>query len=101
MDVPWIIIKGISDYADCRKSGTDRWRSFASLMAASLTAHVLSDPVVFQDWHHYNETGEYYNKLPVTGIFHLFLHLTLHQYIVLQIKLQFSGLRLTKSSLNH
>ena len=62
-------------------------------MAASVTTHVLSDPVVFQDWPHYNETGEYYNKLPVTGIFHLFLHLTLHQYIVLQIKLQFSGLR--------
>ena len=56
-------------------------------MAASLTAHILNDPVVFQDWHHYNETGEYYNKLPVTGIFHLFLHLTVHQYIVLQIKL--------------
>ena len=80
-------------------------------MAASLTAHILSDPVVFQDWPHYNEKGEYYNKLPVTGIFHLFLHLTLHQYIVPQIKLQFSGLHhfqrisplkiLTKSSLNH
>ena len=62
-------------------------------MAASLTAHILSDPVVFQDWAHYNDTGEYYNELPVTGIFHLFLHLTLHQYMVLQIKLQFSGLR--------
>ena len=75
LDVPWIIIKGISDYADCRKSGTDRWRSFASLMAASLTAHVLSDPVVFQDWPHYKETREYYNDLLVTGIFHLFLQL--------------------------
>ena len=62
-------------------------------MAASLTAHILSDPVVFQDWPHYNDTGEYYNELPVTEIFHLFLHLTLHQYMVLQIKLQFSDLR--------
>ena len=44
-------------------------------MAASLTAHVLTDPVVFQDWPHYKETREYYNKLPVTGIFHLFLQL--------------------------
>ena len=42
-------------------------------MAASLTAHVLSDPVVFQDWPHYKETREYYNDLLVTGIFHLFL----------------------------
>ena len=42
-------------------------------MAASLTAHVLSDPIVFQDWPHYKETREYYNDLLVTGIFHLFL----------------------------
>ena len=72
LDVPWIIIKGISDYVDCRKSDTDRWRSFASLMAVSLTAHILSDPVVFQDWPHFKETREYYKKLPVTGIFHFF-----------------------------
>ena len=78
MNVPWIIIKGISDYADCRKSGTDRWRSFASLMAASLTAHVLSDPVVFQDWPHYKETREYYNDLLVTGIFHLLYFASLY-----------------------
>ena len=75
LDFPWIIIKGISDYADCRKSGSDRWRSFASLMAASLTAHVLSDPVVFQDWPHYKETREYYNDLLVSGIFHSSLQL--------------------------
>ena len=62
-------------------------------MAASLTAHILSDPVVFQDWPHFKETREYYKKLPVTGIFHFFTPLTLHQYIVLQIKLQFSSLR--------
>ena len=48
-------------------------------MAASLTAHILSDPVVFQDWPHYNEKGEYYNKLPFTGIFHLFLPINLTQ----------------------
>ena len=42
-------------------------------MAASLTVHILSDPMVFRDWPHYTETSEYYNKLPATGICHLFL----------------------------
>ena len=70
-DIPWIIIKGISEYKDGRKSGTDCWKKFASLMAASLTVHILSDPEVFRDWPHYTETSEYYNKLPATGICHL------------------------------
>ena len=74
LDIPWFIIKGISDYKDGRKSGTDCWKKFASLMAASLTVHILSDPMVFRDWPHYTETSEYYNKLPATGICHLFLH---------------------------
>ena len=73
LDIPWIIIKGISDYKDGRKSGTDCWKKFASLMAASLTVHILSDPMVFRNWPHYTEKSEYYNKLPATGICHLFL----------------------------
>ena len=73
LDIPWIIIKGISDYTDGKKSGEDCWKKFASLMAASLTVHILSDPMVFRDWPHYTETSEYYNKLPATGICHLFL----------------------------
>ena len=64
LDIPWFIIKGISDYKDGRKSGTDCWKKFASLMAASLTVHILSDPEVFRGWPHYTETSEYYNKLP-------------------------------------
>ena len=72
LDIPWIIIKGISDYKDGRKSGTDCWKTFASLMAASLTVHILSNPMVFRDWPHYTETSEYYNKLPATGGCHLF-----------------------------
>ena len=33
-------------------------------MAASLTIHILSDPMVFRDWPQYTETSKYYNKLP-------------------------------------
>ena len=70
-------------------------------MAASLTAHILSDPVVFQDWPHYNEKGEYYNKLPFTGIFHLFLPINLTQFSGLRHFQWISPLKiLTKSSLN-
>ena len=58
MDIEWIVIKGISDYADGTKSETDSWKQFASLMAASLTAHILSDTIVFQDWHHYGSASE-------------------------------------------
>ena len=72
LDIPWIIIKGISDYKDGRKSGTDCWKKFASLMAASLTVHILSDRMVFRDWPHYTETNKYYNKLSATGRCHLF-----------------------------
>ena len=47
----WVVIKGVSDFADGRKC--DLWESFASVMAASLTAHVLSDPTAFEDWNRY------------------------------------------------
>ena len=47
------MIKGVSDYADENKSKTDSWRRFASLMAASLTAEILSDLIVFENWPHY------------------------------------------------
>ena len=53
LDIEWIIIKGISEYADSSSPPADSWRRFASVMAASLTAHMLKDPIVFQAWRHY------------------------------------------------
>ena len=53
LEIEWIIIKAISEYADGNNSETDSWRQFASVMAASLTADILSDPIVFQSWPHY------------------------------------------------
>ena len=54
LDVEWVVIKGVSDFADGRKSKTDAWRPFASTMAASLTAHfLLSNSFVFKAWPHY------------------------------------------------
>ena len=34
-------------------------------MAASLTAHILSNPVTFKDWPHHQNTGEYW--IPAEG----------------------------------
>ena len=58
-DIPWIVIKGISDYAVGSKSKETSWRLFASLMAASLTAHILSNTIPFLDWPHFQGTSKY------------------------------------------
>ena len=52
-DIEWIMIKGISEYADGSSVSSDAWRRFASVMAASLTVNMLSEPIVFQTWPHY------------------------------------------------
>ena len=54
LNVEWIIIKGVSDFADGTKSETNAWRPFASLMAASFVAHILSNPITFEELPHYN-----------------------------------------------
>ena len=59
LDIEWIVIKGISDYAGGSKSMETSWRPFASLMAASVTAHVLSDAIIFEDWPHFKSTSKY------------------------------------------
>ncbi|XP_022804748.1 uncharacterized protein LOC111341968, partial [Stylophora pistillata] len=54
LGIEWLLVKGIADFAD----GTDTrssWKRFASVMAASVVFHLLSDPNVFKDWPHYKE----------------------------------------------
>ncbi len=46
-------MKGISDYADGTKDDTVAWKTYASVMAASVVAHVLSNPLNFKNWPHY------------------------------------------------
>lgn len=53
LKVEWVIIKGISDYADGTASSTEHWKPFASAMAASVVSYMLRVPVVFDDWPHY------------------------------------------------
>ena len=49
----WVVIKGVSDFADGTKSASDAWKPFASVMAASLTVHILSDLSAFESLSHY------------------------------------------------
>ena len=51
----WVVIKGIKDYhADGSQSSSDETGTFAYVMAASVVANILSDPVIFEKWPHYN-----------------------------------------------
>jgi len=36
---------------------SDNWSPFASVMAASVVAKLLKNPVVFKEWPHYKGTG--------------------------------------------
>ena len=51
--IEWLIVKGIADYADGSELSQESWRSFASVMAASVMSHILSNPAVFSSWPHY------------------------------------------------
>ena len=55
LKMEWVIIKGISDYADGTASSTEHWKPFASVMAASVVNNMLRVPVVFDDWPHYRK----------------------------------------------
>ena len=51
--IEWLIVKGIADYADGSQLASESWSSCASVMAASLVAHMLNEPCVFHSWPHY------------------------------------------------
>ena len=52
------MIKGISGYADSSASLTEDWIPFASAMAASLVNKMLSEPMVFEKWPHYQSSRD-------------------------------------------
>ena len=53
LQIEWVVVKGISDYADGTKDSTKDWKPYSSVMAASLVAHVLRKPSIFKDWPRY------------------------------------------------
>lgn len=48
-------MKGIKDHINGVQSSRDTWEVFASVMAASVVANILHDPMIFKDWCHYGE----------------------------------------------
>ncbi|CAH3170735.1 unnamed protein product, partial [Porites lobata] len=56
--IEWLIVKGIADYADGSQLASESWSSCASVMAASLVAHILNDPCVFHSWPHYQDLSQ-------------------------------------------
>ena len=53
LKMEWVVVKGISGYADGTGGITDEWKTFASVMAASVVENMLSDSAVFQSWPHF------------------------------------------------
>ena len=49
----WVVVKGIKDFADEMQSSSKKWKEIACVMAASVVANILNDPVIFQDWPHF------------------------------------------------
>ena len=45
----WLIVKGIEGFKNDSQSSNNKWKEFASLMAASLVDNFLNDPYIFQD----------------------------------------------------
>ena len=55
LKMEWILIKGIKDYVNGDQPSSDEWGVFASVMAASVVANILRDPIIIQDWCHSGE----------------------------------------------
>ena len=53
MNIEWVIVKGISHFSDDSNTSDESWKSFASIMAASVVSNMLNNPVVFKEWPHY------------------------------------------------
>ena len=62
LQVEWLVVKGIANYADGNLNTNENWREFASANAASLVAKILNDAVVFQRWPHYQGNDDHVNK---------------------------------------
>ena len=48
----WVIVKGISGYADGTES-KENWQTFASVTAASFVVNILKECSIFEDWPHH------------------------------------------------
>ena len=52
LKMKWVLIKGISGYADGTEA-SENWQTFASVAAASLLVTILNQYSIFKDLPHY------------------------------------------------
>ena len=57
MKMEWLVVKGISGFADGTECALDSWTRFASVMAASVVNNILFDSVVFWGWPNFKGTS--------------------------------------------
>ena len=62
LQVEWLVVKGISSFADGRETTNEKWSEFASANAASLVANIFNDDVVFKRWPHYQGNDDNFIK---------------------------------------
>ncbi|XP_066020544.1 death domain-containing ATP nucleosidase [Pocillopora verrucosa] len=67
LKMEWVVVKGISGYADGTGGITDEWKTFASVMAASVVENMLYGSVVFQSWPHYKESSDLCASVPASA----------------------------------
>ena len=48
-------MKSVASFVNQTQPSSSEWMSFASTMAASVVAKIISDPAVFKDWPHCNQ----------------------------------------------
>ena len=76
LQVEWLVVKGVANYADGSKTANEKWSEFASANAASLVAKILNDSDVFKTWPHYQGKDDNAN----TGSFVCIVIYTLYTF---------------------
>ena len=54
MKIEWVIVKGVSQFANDLDPPNNLWKPFACTMAASLVFNMLNDPLIFKNWPHFD-----------------------------------------------
>ena len=58
-----IFVKGVCGFVRDVTSTNDSWKTFASVMAASVVSNMLRNPVMFEEWPHYEGTCRFLSRL--------------------------------------
>ena len=57
LKIEWLVVKGVCGFVHGAATSNDSWKTFASVMAASVVSNMLSNSFVFRDWPHYGFRG--------------------------------------------